>query len=76
MRTNEERADNGRELAASAYHGGTEIAEQDYREGLVDALTNLMHFARRHDLPFAMACEMAERHHAAEARYPWDEIPE
>jgi len=76
MRTNLDRALNGRDLAASALNGSQHMALEDYETGLVDALVNLMHYARRYDLPFAMACEIAQRHHAAEARFGWDVVPE
>ena len=77
MRTNLERALNGREIAALALFGpGGSIAERDFEAALVDALTNLRHFARLHGLDFDAALEQSERHHRAEARSPWDAVPD
>lgn len=76
MRTNLQRADNGRDLAALALRGTREIDRDDYQTGLVDALTNLMHFARRHQLDFDLAVDQAIDHHAAESLHEWEEIPE
>ena len=77
MRTNLERALNGRDLAALAMVGpGGNIAEEDFEAALVDALTNLRHFARLHGLDFDGALQQSERHHRAEARSPWDAVPD
>ena len=74
-RTNLERAMNGRDMAALALNGTTYMALEDYEWGLVDALANLMHFARRAGVDFEVALDSAYMHHAAERRYDWDEVP-
>ena len=79
MRTNLDRALNGRDMAASALTGngnGERMGLEDYESGLVDALANLLHFARRYEIDFGEALASAERHHVAEARFGWDEVPE
>lgn len=81
-RTNLDRALNGREIAMdalvdrNALDAPTSMAPEDYESGLVDALTNLMHFARRYDLDFDQRLDEARRHHDVEARYAWEEVPE
>lgn len=87
MRTNLERALNGRDLAAlalgtpdllgedlgvNAYH----LAVEDYETGLIDALTNLRHMARRYDIAFDEAVRTSLENHAAECRFAWDEVPD
>jgi hypothetical protein len=65
------------ERGADADFGpGGSIAERDFEAALVDALTNLRHFARMHDLDFGAALEQSERHYRAEARSPWDAVPD
>lgn len=76
MRTNLERALNGRDIAALAANGGEYLALEDYETGLVDALANLLHFARRYAIDFDEALFMARRHHTEESRFNWDEVPE
>ena len=70
-------ADAGREAAARALLGRDKDAEQmgleDYESGLVDALTNLMHFADRYDLDFGAQLGRAYGHHDAEIRFEWEE---
>jgi hypothetical protein len=75
-RTNLQRAENGRDMAASAATGTQYIALEDYESGLVDALTNLMHFARRCEIDFDVELEKAREHHAVEAGFGWDEVPD
>lgn len=70
-----ERALNGRDIAALALNRSQHLALEDYETGLVDALANLQHFARRYEIDFDNALAVATRHHAAEARYAWDEVP-
>ena len=77
MRTNLERAHNGREIAALAMVGlGGSMAKRDFEVALVDTLTNLRNFARLRDLDFDAAVEQSERHHREEARSPWDAVPD
>lgn len=75
-RTNLGRALNGRDIAALALSGSDRIAIEDFESGLTDALANLLHFSRRYAIDFDEALESARRHHAAEARYGWDEVPQ
>jgi len=74
-RTVLDRALNGRDLAQSALGGGRFVLA-DYEGGLTDALANLMHFARRFDLDFEHAVDVAGLRHTTEARYGWDEVPQ
>ena len=76
MRTNLQRAENGRDMAALALNGSHYMALEDYESGLVDALTNLMHFARRYEIDFEEALSSAEFHHREEREFGWDEVPE
>ncbi len=77
MRTNLDRALNGVDLAHSAIGGdASSLAPEDYETGLVDALANLMHMARRYEIDFDQALEQARRHHDAEAAFPWDAVPD
>jgi hypothetical protein len=76
MRTNLERATNGRDMAALALNGSQHMAPEDYESGLEDALGNLLHFARRYDIDFEQALRSAREHHDAESIVPWDEVPE
>ena len=76
MRTNLDRALNGRDLAASALTGSQHLAVEDYESGLVDALANLLHFARRYDIDFDQALATARDDHAAEALHAWDSVPD
>lgn len=79
MRTNLDRALNGRDMAASALTGdgnGERMGLEDYESGLVDALANLVHFARRYEIDFDQALASAQLHHTAEARYEWEQVPE
>lgn len=78
MRTNLDRALNGRDIAQLALKapGFPAMGLEDYETGLVDALANLLHFARRYDLDFDEALRMARSHHAAESQFGWDEVPE
>lgn len=69
------RAENGRDLAALALTGSQHMALEDYETGLVDALANLMHFARRYDIDFDAALSEATTHHVTEREYGWDEVP-
>lgn len=73
MRTNADRALNGRDLAEPAL--GATMGPDDYDSGLVDALTNLLHFARRYGIDFAAQLATATGHHEVEATYDWDEQP-
>lgn len=74
-RTNLQRAENGRDMAALVATGTQHLALEDYETGLVDALANLMHFARRYGMDFDYSVEVARRHHDAEKWYGWDEVP-
>lgn len=74
MRTNLDRALNGRDMAASALGGIMGL--EDYESGLVDALANLLHFARRYAIDFKDALDSAEMHHREESRFAWNEVPE
>lgn len=79
MRTNEERALNGRDMAESALIGdgeGPRMGLEDYESGLVDALANLLHFARRYGIDFEDALRVARDHHEYESAYGWEEVPE
>lgn len=77
MRTNLDRALNGVDLAHSAIGGSaTSLAPEDYESGLVDALVNLMHMARRYDIDFDVALASAREHHDHESRLDWDAIPD
>jgi hypothetical protein len=79
MRTNLDRALNGRDMAASALKNdgeGADMALEDYEIGLVDALANLLHFARRYEIDFDDALRIARSHHQAEQFYAWDTVPE
>lgn len=76
MRSILDRALNGRDLAASALNGSSHIALEDYESGLVDALANLMHFARRYEIDFDAHLAQASAHHATEARFAWDAVPD
>lgn len=73
MRTNLARATNGRDMAESALGG--RMGLEDYEAGLVDALTNLRHFARRYDLDFEEASNQSFVHHRAESQVGWDKVP-
>ena len=73
MRTNTDRALNGRDLAERAL--GATMVSGDYDSGLVDALANLLHFARRYGIDFAAQLQTATDHHTVEATYDWDELP-
>lgn len=75
-RTTLGRALNGRDLAALALNGTGWMAIEDYEAGLVDALVNLMHYARRYEIDFADAARQAVDHHDAESRFGWDEVPQ
>jgi hypothetical protein len=75
-RTVLDRAYNGRDIAALALNGTQHLSLEDYETGLVDALANLMHFARRYELDFDAALGTARMHHDAEAPQPWDEVPD
>lgn len=75
MRTNLDRALNGRDMAESALGPESGMALEDYESGLTDALANLMHFARRYSIDFDVHLNIARRHHDAEKSTPWDEIP-
>lgn len=70
-------AQDGREAAAHALLGRDATAEQmgleDYESGLVDALTNLMHFADRYDISFEQQLTRAYMHHKAEGEFEWEE---
>ena len=48
---------------------------EDYEDGLVDALVNLMHFAERYEISFAQQLFRARKHYAVEKTYDWDEEP-
>lgn len=80
-RTILDRALNGRDMAALALTGSSYMAIEDYETGLVDALANLMHFARRYEIDFDDHLAQARRHHDAEKSTGWkstgwDEVPE
>jgi hypothetical protein len=70
------RALSGRDMAALALNGSQHMALEDYETGLVDALTNLMHFARRYDIDLSTALAEACRHYEHESRFEWDQVPE
>lgn len=83
MRTSLERALNGRDLAdlamsdqSDVLNGLVRMGVEDYESGLVDALTNLMHFARRYEIDFNDAIRLAEFHHDYESNFKWTEVPE
>lgn len=77
MRTNLERAFNGRDMAESALDlEGDRMGLEDYESGLIDALANLMHFARRYEIDFGQALDSARNHHNVEARSGWEEVPD
>jgi hypothetical protein len=73
-------ARDGRECAAHALLGRDKGAEQmgleDYESGLVDALTNLQHFAERYGINFDKELTTSRRHYAAERCYGWEEVPD
>ncbi len=75
-RTNLERALSARDLAASALNGSRYMALEDYEAGLLEALANLMHFARRYEIDFEQALEEARTRHSAEQRFAWEAVPE
>lgn len=76
MRTILDRALNGVDLAHAALGGdATSLAPEDYETGLVDALTNLMHMARRYEIDFDAKLAEARHHHHVESTYPWDAVP-
>lgn len=75
-RTNLDRALNGRDMAALAATGSSYLAYEDYEAGLVDALANLMHFARRYEIDFDAELDRARMHHDAEKDTLWDEVPD
>jgi hypothetical protein len=70
-------AQDGREAAAHALLGRDATAEQmgleDYESGLVDALTNLMHFADRYLIDFNQQLMRAYGHYEAEKEFEWEE---
>ena len=74
-RTMIDRVLNGRDMVALAYTGTGYLAYEAYEEGLVDALANLTHFARRYEIDFDAALEDARGHAAAEATTAWEEVP-
>lgn len=75
-RTNLDRARNGVDLAHAALGGSaTSLAPEDYETGIVDALTNLLHMARRYEIDFDAMLDRARCHHDAEAAFPWDAVP-
>jgi hypothetical protein len=76
MRTNLQRAENGRDMAALAATGSHHLAYEDYETGLTDALANLLHFARRYDIDFNDMLAQARRHHDEEALCAWEEVPD
>jgi hypothetical protein len=73
-RTNLDRVLNARDMVALATTGTLYLEPfyEDYEDGLVDALTNLMHFARRYEIDFAQALLVARRHHEVEAQEGWE----
>jgi hypothetical protein len=75
-RTVLDRAYNGRDLAALALNGSQHLALEDYEIGMVDALANLMHFARRYEIPFGAALDEARIRHARESMTDWYGVPE
>lgn len=78
-RSNLERALNGRDLAEQALvnvEEGGRMGLEDYEAGLVDALTNLRHFARRYAVDFEEAANQSFVHHRDEAERGWNEVPE
>lgn len=76
MRTNLQRAENGRDMAESALGPKARMGLEDYESGLEDALANLLHFARRYEIDFEDSLNTARMHHEAEKRFGWDEVPE
>ncbi len=70
-------AQQGREAAAHALLGRDATAEQmgleDYESGLVDVLTNLMHFADRYQIDFEAQLGRAYGHRVAEREFDWEE---
>ena len=73
--TNLDRALNGRDLAASALTAdgqGDLMGLEDYESGLIDALTNLQHFARRYNIDFDNALRIARNHHDHEKAHDWE----
>jgi hypothetical protein len=75
-RTNLDRALNGRDMIALALTSSHYAAFEDYETGLVDALANLLHFARRYEIDFEEALADARDHHNTEKLSGWDEIPD
>ncbi len=67
----------GREAAAHALLGrdadAAQMGLEDYDTGLVDVLTNLMHFADRYNVSFEEQLARAYMHHEAEGAFDWDE---
>ena len=67
----------GRQAAADALLGRDADADQmgleDYESGLVDVLTNLMHFAYRYDLNFNKHLARADLHFEVERKFDWEE---
>lgn len=77
--TRQEMADAGREAAAHALLGRDADAEQmgleDYESGLVDALTNLRHFADRYQIDFHQHLDRSYEHYLVERQSKWEEEP-
>ena len=77
MSTRAEMALDGREAAARALLGKDKTAEQmgleDYESGLVDALTNLMHFSDRYEINFEEQLSRSYQHYRAEVQFAWEE---
>jgi len=80
MKTRQEMALDGREMAAQALYGRVAEARnmglEDYDFALCDALVTLMHFAERYGIDFGEELARADRHYAVESTYNWDEVPD
>lgn len=73
IRTNLDRAQQGRDMCADAHNGCHYLAYESYEVGLVDALTNLMHYARRYEIAFEDALSLARAHHDHESTIGWED---
>ncbi len=73
--TNRRRVDRVERLLAGLFYTprNKTIAPDDREAALIDALTDLRHFARFYGLNWDRAAnDLALRHHAEESRYDWD----
>ena len=75
--TRQKMAEQGRVASLRALYGPDADLEkvelEDYESGMVDALTNLMHFADLYNLDFEQQLTRAYTHHKAELEFDWEE---